>query len=235
VESGRIDRYWAGFFGLTPEEFLQPGVRIVPHLGLGDYHGAWLFCHGETGVISVPAGEVTAVARAAGLTPGALVTPETAEMLFGSAIERLVGPAYQGYAEPRDFRPSPSPHVRALTPDDRDAFGQLQAACDPVEWMLSRLGPDDPEVFGYVRDGAILAVCRPLIWNEWTANHGVITHPVYRGRGYGKAVVSASMQHAFERGYLNVYQTLVANAGAVGIARALGFREYGRSLAVRFR
>jgi RimJ/RimL family protein N-acetyltransferase len=243
AEPGRVDRYWAEFFGLAPDQFLQPGIRVVPHASLGDshslsnYHGAWLFRHGETGVLSVPPDQVEAVAaRAASLTPDALPTPETAEALFRERIERLVGPAYQGYAEPGDFRPCPSPHVRALTPADRDAFARLEAACDRVEWMWhSSLGPDHPEVFGYVLDGEILAACRPLMWNRWTANHGVITHPAHRGRGYGKAVVSASMQRGFERGHLNVYQTLVANAGAVGIARALGCREYGTSLAVRFR
>ena len=51
----------------------------------------------------------------------------------------------------------------------------------------------------------------------------------------GKAVVSASVQYALDRGRLILYQTLVANTPAVGIALALGMREYARHLAVRLR
>jgi len=64
---------------------------------------------------------------------------------------------------------------------------------------------------------------------------GAPPHPAHRGRGYGRAVVSASMQHALDRGDLVVYQTLVANLPAVAIARALGCHDYARHLAVRLR
>jgi ribosomal protein S18 acetylase RimI-like enzyme len=232
----RIYGHWAGFFGLRPDAFLQPGVRVVPHAGLAGYQGAWIFWRGETTVISVPEACVAEVAaRATSLIPGEPATADTAAFLFGSRAGRLVGPAYHGYAERADFRPDPSPHVRSLTPADREPLLGLAAACDPIEWEHSTLGSDVENTFGYFAGRELLAACKTVMRGPRAADHGVITHPAHRGRGYGRAVVSASMQHALDRGDLVVYQTLVANLPAVAIARALGCHDYARHLAVRLR
>jgi predicted GNAT family acetyltransferase len=64
-------------------------------------------------------------------------------------------------------------------------------------------------------------------------NVGIVTHPAQRGRGYARAVVSAMTAFGLARGAVLRYQTLQANAPAVAIARALGYQEYARTLAVR--
>jgi len=38
------------------------------------------------------------------------------------------------------------------------------------------------------------------------ASIGVLTHPAHRSRGCGKAVVTAAMFYAFERGHVVLYQ-----------------------------
>ncbi|BCM88413.1 hypothetical protein IAD21_00244 [Abditibacteriota bacterium] len=35
------DGHWASFFGLDVADFLEPGLKVVPHVGLSDYQGAW--------------------------------------------------------------------------------------------------------------------------------------------------------------------------------------------------
>jgi ribosomal protein S18 acetylase RimI-like enzyme len=233
---GRIDRYWAGFFGLAPEEFLRPGVRVVAHAELGAYHGAWIYRRGTTALISVPPDLVAATeGRAAALPIEALQGEEGARALFGDAVERVIGPAFQGTLAPEAFRPVASPYVRRLTPGDRSAIEQLRAACDPVEWEHSNLTPERPEAFGYFDGALLVAASHNVPRAPDAADHGVITHPGYRGRGCGKAVVSASVQYALERDRLILYQTLVANTAAVGIALAIGMREYARHVAVRLR
>jgi len=232
----RIDRYWSDFFGLSPEAFLQPGLRVVPHAGLTGYRGAWIFQRGPTVVISVTAERVTETeARAAAIPFEALLGEASARALFGDAVERTLGPAFQGHLDPAEFRPAPSPHVRMLTPADRPALEQFRAACGPGDWEMSNLKPDDTEVFGFFADGVLAATCKNIMRAPGAADHGVLTHPAYRGRGCGKAVVSASIRHALDRSHLILYQTLVANTPAVGIAQALGLREYARHVAVRLR
>jgi GNAT superfamily N-acetyltransferase len=207
---------------------------VLPHAGLAGYHGAWIFWRGKTTVISVPEEWVAEVAaHATSLIPGEPATTDTAAFLFGLRVGRLVGPTYHGYAERGDFHPVLSPHVRSLTSADRESFLHLAAACDPIEWEHSALGTGVENVFGYFEGGELLAACKTVRRGPRAADHGVITHPEHRGHGYGRAVVSASMQHALDRGDLVVYQTLVANLPAVAIARALGCHDYARHLAVR--
>jgi GNAT superfamily N-acetyltransferase len=230
----RIDRYWSDYFGLPPEEFLRPGLRVVPHARLAGYCGAWIFRRGPTVILSVPAERVAATeARATALPLETLLGEASARALFGDAVERIIGPAFQGHLDPAEFRPAPSPHVRMLTTADRPALEQFRAACGPADWELSNLKPDDTEVFGFFTDGALTATCKNIMRAPDAADHGVLTHPAHRGRGCGKAVVSASIRHALDRDHLILYQTLVANTPAVGIALALGLREYARHLAVR--
>lgn len=232
----RIDRYWSDFFGLAPADFLRPGLRVLPHAGLGDYRGAWIFRRGPSVLISVPPEWVERTATRADALPLEEMQSDAAiRALFGEASDRVIGPAFQGRLEPGRFRPAPSPHVRELTAADRPAFGAFLAGCDPLQWEHSNLSLDDSEVFGYFEGAALVAACKNMLRAPDAADHGVLTHPAYRGRGHGKAVVSASIQYALDRNRLILYQTLVANTPAVGIARALGLEEYARHVAVRLR
>src|SRR5262249_12467314 len=45
VTAQRIDATWASFFGLPLPAFLLPGIQVVAHHELADYHGVWLFRH----------------------------------------------------------------------------------------------------------------------------------------------------------------------------------------------
>ena len=70
-------------------------------------------------------------------------------------------------------------------------------------------------------------------WGDRLLHVGIVTHPGHRGRGYGKAVVSAMSAHGLAAGGVMQYRTLQANLPSVGIARALGFQRFALTLAVR--
>ena len=53
------------------------------------------------------------------------------------------------------------------------------------------------------------------------AHIGVTTHSGQRERGFGRAVVTAALAHALGESHLAQYQTLLANRGAMSIARAV--------------
>jgi predicted GNAT family acetyltransferase len=72
-------------------------------------------------------------------------------------------------------------------------------------------------------------------WSDRAGDPCVLTHPKFRGRGCGTAVVSAVVAAALEEGKLLLYQTLEANRGAVKIAVRLGYRQYARHVAVRLK
>jgi predicted GNAT family acetyltransferase len=69
-------------------------------------------------------------------------------------------------------------------------------------------------------------------WAE-TAHIGVVTHPAYRRRGYGRVVVSAATAEGLTAGFVVLYQTLLGNAPSVALATGLGYQRYATHLAVQ--
>ncbi len=227
----RIDAFWASFFGLSLVEFVKPGLSIVPHARLHGYSGAWLFRRDSSLIVSTPPAWVAPL-RAA-LNTASAVTDLELMALFGGAVERTIGPAYQGHLEPRAFRPAGLP-VRLLSADD-DALSDLAAACETTEWEHSAIHAGGAPIFGCFVGGRLVAVSNYRMEARDAALPGVIVHPHARGRGYGKAVLSAASEHALESGFLVLYQTLLSNKPAVAAAESLGYRQYAVHLAVRLR
>jgi len=123
--------------------------------------------------------------------------------LFGAAVDRIVGPAYQGFADAATFRPVDGRGIRMLTEADVPTLGRLRAACDATEWAHSTIELDRPEsVFVCFAGGAIAAAGTLKPRRDSIASVGIITHPAYHGLGYGRAVVSAMTAHALDDGLI---------------------------------
>lgn len=230
----RIDSAWAGFFGLSPPAFLRPGIQVVAHHQLADYHGVWLFRHHASLCLSVPPESVEGVQAAVGAyTVESLFGEASIRALLGPRIERIIGPAYQGYVERPQFRSASHPRVRALSRADQAALQQLADACEVEAWEHAGIAFDEPHVFGcFVNDHMVAAARYRPAWQE-AATIGVVTHPAYRGHGYGRAVVSAATANGLEAGFIVLYQTLLNNAPSVALATGLGYQPYATHLAVR--
>jgi GNAT superfamily N-acetyltransferase len=234
VNAARIDAAWAAFFWLSLQAFRRPGIQVVAHHHLGDYHGVWLFRHHASLCLSVPSKSVKRVEAAArAYTVESLFSEDGVRALLGAPVERIIGPTYQGYVERSQFRPVPSPEVRALSRGDAAALRRLADACEADEWEHAGIALDETHVFGWMIDDHLVAAarCRPA-WEE-TAHIGVVTHPAHRGCGYGGAVVSAATARGLDVGFVVLYQTLLANGPSVALATRLGYRPYATSLAVR--
>jgi GNAT superfamily N-acetyltransferase len=232
----RVTAYWASFLGCVPAQLDAPGTWVGPHAdaGLADYRGVYLLRRGESCVVSVPVPLLSTVtAQLAGLPATSSFDSALLRQLFGDAIERIVGPAWQGYLQADDFMPAAQPNVRQLTAADDSALRALAEACDGQEWEHSGIGGAEQVVFGaFVGDRLVAAgMGEPL---AATLLHiGIITHPNHRGQGYGRAVVGDISAYGLALGLVPRYQTLAANTPSVAIARALGFTHYATTLAVR--
>jgi GNAT superfamily N-acetyltransferase len=230
----RIDAAWAAFFGLTAPAFLLPGIQVVAHHQLADYRGVWLFRHHGSLCLSVPPDSVDELSMAVReCTVERLFSEAGIRAVLGPRVGRIVGPAYQGYVEHPQFRAAPQPGVRALAGPDRKALEQLAAGCAAEAWEHSGIAFDEPNVFGCFVDDRLVAAARyRREWGE-AVHVGVVTHPAYRGRGYGRAVVSATTAGALAAGFIVLYQTLLANTASVALATGLGYQRYATHLAVR--
>jgi GNAT superfamily N-acetyltransferase len=230
----RIDTTWAAFFGLSTPAFLRPGIQVVAHHELADYQGVWLFRHHASLCLSVPPGLVGCVQDAVReWTVARLFSEAGIRALLGPRIDRIIGPAYQGYVEPTQFRPASEPGVRVLSRSDRKILQQLADASGSEAWEHAGIALDEPNTFGrFVDDHLVAAAWYRPGWGE-TAHIGVVTDPAYRGRGHGRAVVSAATARGLAAGFIVLYQTLVANTPSVALAAGLGYQLYATHLAVR--
>lgn len=247
----RVEARLAERFGLEVETLRSAGVHILAHgLELAEYRGVYVWAmlgaEGAEGadalasvVVSTPApmlGEVRAAL--AGRELGIALDPAFWSATLGARMERAVGPSYQGYLDARVFRPLVSNPARALTTEEREhgALAALAAACPAEEWEHSGILPDDEPVYIVAAaDGALQAAASLTGEGGGQVGVGVVTRPDARGRGLGRAVVSALSAWALERGDSVHYQTLRANIPSVAIARSLGYQDVASALALRLR
>lgn len=229
-----IDAYWAAFFGCDPSLLSAPGTTVVPHIGMGDYHGLWLFRRNDALIVSVLPARLERDRAAFGSLPAAQYADLPAVLAHVAApIEQVVGPALIGYADAATFQPFAAPEVRLLAAGDQAAFTRFQQSCPGPDWEHGGSRLDSAPLAGCFVDGALVALAGYELWGEQIAHIAVVTHPAARGRGYGKAVVSTIAAAALECGLIPQYRTLLSNTASLAVGAALGFKHYGASLAVR--
>jgi predicted GNAT family acetyltransferase len=149
--------------------------------------------------------------------------------------DRIIGPAFIGYTDRTTFRPVSVEGVRFLGGRDIEALKTLQAACSALEWEHGGSQVGDQPIIGAFDGERLLSVAGYEIWGGTIAQIAVVTHPKYRGQGYGKAVVSKLTEEALNRGLVPQYRTLQANSSSMTIARELGFERYATTVAVRLK
>jgi GNAT superfamily N-acetyltransferase len=227
--------FWAAQLGCSEAQLAQPGTTVVrAGPDLAGYRGATVVFRPPACVLAVPADWYEPVAGRIGKRPPAEVFDVTLlRRVFGSAFEMVIGPAWLGYADASDLRPAPTLGTRLLTDRDLAELRRLAAACGPTDWEHSGIDPDRPPVFGCFAGETLAAAGMLARWGDRLLHVGIVTHPGHRGRGYGKAVVSAMSAHGLAAGGVMQYRTLQANLPSVAIARALGFQRFALTLAVR--
>ena len=227
--------FWAGHLGCKASHLVQPGTTVVSNgPDLADYRGATVFFRPPACVVAVPEDWYpTTAAHLARRPAAAAFDVGRLGRVFGSAVDRVIGPAWLGYADAGDFRPAPMLGARLLTDHDLPAVRALAAAAGPTAWAHSGIDPARPPVFGCYAGGILAAAGVLKPWGDRLLHVGILTHPTFRGRGFGKAVVSAMTAHGLAAGGVVQYRALASNLPSVAIAHALGFQEFARTVAVR--
>jgi GNAT superfamily N-acetyltransferase len=227
--------FWAAHLGCSEVQLAQPRTSVVrAGPDLASYRGATVVFRPPACVLAVPADWYEPVASRIGQRPPVAVFDVVVlRQVFGTAVDQVIGPAWLGYADTSDFRPAPTLGARLLTEQDMPELQRLAAACGPTAWEHSGIEPARPPVFGCFAGERLAAAGMLERWGNRLLQVGIVTHPGYRGRGYGKAVVSAMSAYGLATGGVMQYRTLRANLPSVGIARALGFQRFALTLAVR--
>ena len=235
VSRQAVVAFWAAHLGCTEEQLAQPSTSVVRNgPDLAEFRGVTVLFRPPACVLAVPQDWYVPVASRVGHRPPAEVFDSAVlRQVLGAAVGQIIGPAWLGYADASDIRPAPTMGARLLTDHDLPELRQLAAACGATAWEHSGIDPARPPVFGCFAGHTLAAAGMLEWWGDRLLQVGVVTHPGHRGRGYGKAVVSAMTAHGLAAGGVVQYRTLEANLPSVGIARALGFQRFAQTLAVR--
>jgi GNAT superfamily N-acetyltransferase len=133
---------------------------------------------------------------------------------------------------PEDLRRCPPPpgiRLRSLGPGDAEALAALHQACTPAEVEEAEVAVEDEVAFGCFAGPRLVAVASGYRLAGFM-DIGVLTHPAFRRRGLGRAVVAAICRWCGTRAVLPLYRCDAENAGSRGVAQAVGFRPYFRQV-----
>jgi predicted GNAT family acetyltransferase len=102
-----------------------------------------------------------------------------------------------------------------------------------MEWEHGGSPIEHPCSGVFVRD-QLASLAGYEIWSGGIAHISIVTHPEFRGDGYGRSAVAHLMERVIGAGLLPQYRTLEANGASMRLAEALGFQRYAVTVAVRF-
>jgi RimJ/RimL family protein N-acetyltransferase len=236
---GEVQQFWASWLGCARHDLSGGGVKVVL---CSETHQPqiFLFARGSICIVSIAdpgggelLGDVEAIVKNRPMRE--VFEGGFWKFQLGGRVEHIVGPAYIGCADETDFQPSPvaAPAAELLDAADIERLRPLADACTQAEWEHSSIRFDRRPIVGCSDGDTLVAAASYEVWGKRIAHIGVATHPQYRGKGYGKSVVSRISQHALANGLILQYRTLAANAPSMAIAHSLGFQEYAETISVR--
>jgi hypothetical protein len=178
-----VDRYQARFFGCPPEALRSDTAQMGVHIGQGDYAGCYLMEFGGAPIVSLPIGEVEPYRAAITRWHAGIVRmPALVKAVFGKRVVASIGPAFVGYSDLKNFRPSFSNSTRRPTVQDEKAVDILRSACAVEEWEHGGSEFRPSAMVGAFRGQELAALASYQLWDEQIAHIAVVTHPAFRGQ-----------------------------------------------------
>jgi GNAT superfamily N-acetyltransferase len=223
-----VTSYWTSHLGLPAASLFAEPRQVITHGGERlRYQGIFALFRENSAIISFPPQYPKSIDL---LLPMQFLTPNTLANSFASANFKVIGPAYIGYAEAVH---SATHSPRSLTATDRDAVRTLQAACGKEEWSHGGSNISKQPASGLFIGSDLVSLAGYEVWGGFIAHIYAITHPAFRGRGFGRDVVAHLSNEALKTGLIPQYRTLESNEPAIRLAKSLGFVHFATSVAVR--
>jgi GNAT superfamily N-acetyltransferase len=229
----KVDGYWVSYFGCSAADLNGDRTCVFSHAALAGHDGALVFRHGDGCVISVP--ETTPEIERSKLRAARPAEAFDAKFLsraFVVSQDKVTGPAWVGIADRSGFKPVKN-DARLLADGDEAAIRELAEGCGETAWKQSKLTLDRRPSFGLFVGGKLVTASSYLNLGGLLAYIGVVTHPAHRGKGHAKAVVSATLTYALDKGLFPMWRTLQANESGIALAGAMGFEKYASTLDIQ--
>lgn len=234
-----IEDYWCAYFGVDHQKINATGTIVVPHEHLKGYNGAWLFKKTNLVILSVPPEYVDEIrTKVVEREPEekALFSTNYLTYLFGENIEKVIGPTFQGFYDDPTPIVTKSEHIREITfKKNRQEIEALSNSGDAIGWNHSSLNENCKGIFGYFHNGQLVSIANYKMLKGDFGFVGIYTHPAFRSRGFSQKLVQQIAKELTAKGKVILYQTLLSNKASLSVAKKIGFKEYARNVAVRFK
>ena len=221
--------YWAKRFGCNPENFVHSGTLVIPEEELRGTGKTYLYHIDKMSVVRI----APSLAKQARL-------PDSYDRDFGSlAVNTLqaliqvevLSTLLDCYLDPKDFKcfnVGDGFRTRRLDVEsDNPYLLKFYETCTEADLDAAEISIDEPDpvIYGMLDGGQLVAYASHRYWDDSIADIGVLIHPSYRGRGLGKAVVSALCEWCIENDVVPMYRVFTDHAHSRRIPEALGFKE----------
>jgi len=228
-----VNGYWAKRFSCTHEDFARPGRLVVEDEEFARSGDCYIYHINKLTVVRI----APSLAERVGLPDG---RGRNSVSVGANELRSLVGEGYQVdvgreflyyYLDPREFKPYAAAGdftARRLYPeDDNMHLLSLYYACteDDLDEAEIYIDEPDPVIYGIFDEGQLVAYASHRYWEKIIADIGVLTHPDYRSRGLGKAVVSELCEWCIQNGVVPMYRVYGDHTHSRRIPQALGFKE----------
>ena len=225
--------YWAKRFSCDREDFAHPGTSAIKEVELAGSDRIYIYHINKKSVVRI----APALAKQVGLPDGykrdtvSLTVNELQFMVGEKCRVELKSTLLDCYLDPVDFRPFTAQgdfKARRLHPEnDISHLHSLYDACTEEDLDAADIYVDDPDpvIYGLFEKERLVAYASFRYWDEIIADIGVLIHPNYRGRGLGKAVVSALCEWCIRNEVVPMYRVFSDHQHSLRIAQALGFKE----------
>ncbi|MFD8695563.1 GNAT family N-acetyltransferase [Kitasatospora purpeofusca] len=205
---------------------VSPGSRICPRGWAG------IVLLGGAAVVTAPTREAADRIRTAvaALPAERLTDPESVGRVLPTGA--VLGPAGLACVADEGFRPAAAPaglRVEEAAAGQLD-LGALERAAGAADADEAGLDEMSSPVFVVRVAGQVVAAAAYREWPGRAAHVGVLTAPVWRGRGLARATGSAAVRHALAQGLLPQWRA--RRPASRKVAVALGFSELGSQPAV---
>lgn len=221
MDFGPVDEWWARAINIPVERFVAGGIIAADHV---DHVGALALRPHRTLCIYGPLELIEPLPKGLALeSPKDVVHGNSLVGPLAGRATQTWGPAWYGYATSDTLTASSADAVRRLEERDRQFIATLRRAVASDEW--TEAGMDDGPRYGCWLEGRLVAGAGLGMWRGMPTI-GVLTHPAYRGRGFGRAVVTAAAQEALDAASHVQYRSRTTNTASVALGRAAGFVHY---------
>jgi len=223
--------WWAKRFDCLPEEFDQPGTKIIAEEALAEKGSAHLYTIKQMAVLRAPQDLAKALKKqtAVDLASVPLDAAALNDMVGGRLS--LKSTLLDHFLDQKNFTPHPLPEGFTLRfldgSKDDEILRDFYSRCTAEDLEEAEIYVDDPDpvILGLFDGGVMAAYASHRYWDDVLADIGILVRADYRRRGLGRAAVSALCEWCFAHDVVPMYRVFSNNLGSLRIPQALGFGD----------